>query len=271
MPPWIAALLGIVEGLTEYLPVSSTGHLILVGHWLKLEGDAAKDFDVVIQAGAVLAVLVHYRVLLAKRARGLFSGDPDAKRLLAVLVAAFLPAAIVGFALRKVIKRVLFGPKPVVAALLVGGVAMIVIERMLARRKEPDRITRLEDVDVKTAFGVGLAQCLALWPGASRSMCTILGGRLLGLSTMVAAELSFLVALPILMAATALDLVKGGRALLGDPSMRMALVIGLLTSFFVAWAVIGLFLRFLQRRGLEPFGWYRIALACVVLVSFTHA
>jgi undecaprenyl-diphosphatase len=285
MPWWMAALLGLVEGLTEYLPVSSTGHLIVVGEWLRLHDDATKDFDVVIQAGAVLAVLVHYRALLAERARGLLQRDPRSTRLVAVVFAAFLPAALAGFALRKSIKAHLFGPKPVVAALLIGGVAMIVIERLLAKREDHGesaeagyrdppavaprrpRIDRLEDVDVPTAFKVGLAQCLALWPGASRSMCTILGGRLLGLSNVVAAELSFLVALPLLGAATALDLWKGRHGLLGDPAMRSALVIGLVTSFFVAWAVIGWFLRVLQRRGLAPFGWYRIAFACVVLVS----
>jgi len=264
MPLWMAVVLGIVEGLTEYLPVSSTGHLILVSHALGLHDEATKTFEVVIQSGAVLAVLVHYRVLLGKRASGLFRRDPDSMRLLYALIAAFIPTAIAGLLLRKAIKRHLFGPIPVAAALIAGGLLMLVIERVLAKRgRKP--IERLEEVDAKRGFLIGVAQCVSLWPGASRAMCTIVGGQLCGLSTATAAEFSFLLALPVLGAATALDLYKGGKALVATGSAKAALATGFVVSFVVAWLVIGLFLRFLRRRGLEVFGWYRILLGGVVL------
>ena len=269
MPLWIAAVLGIVEGLTEFLPVSSTGHLILVGHALGVEGDASKAFEVVIQSGAMVAVIVHYRRLLAERVLGLVRREPAAIKLAGALLAAFVPTAIAGLLLRKAIKAYLFKPIPVVAALIVGGVAMIVIERALARKTLPEGAdgTKLEDVGMRRGLMVGLAQCLSLWPGTSRAMCTIVGGRLTGLSTRVAAEFSFLLAIPVLGAATALDLAKSGKELIATRDAQLGLAVGFVVSFLVAWAVIALFLRFLRTRGLEPFGWYRIAVGLVVLVS----
>ena len=268
MPVWIAAVLGVVEGLTEYLPVSSTGHLILVGHMLGLRDESAKTFEVVIQSGAVLAVLVHFRELLARRAVGLFRRDPDALRLAGALLAAFVPTAIGGLLLRKAIKKHLFGPVPVAIGLIVGGIVMIVVERWYARRTQqrPPTIATLEGVDARRGFAIGVAQCLALWPGASRSMCTIVGGQLLDLSTSAAAEFSFLLALPVLGAATALDLWKGGRALVATHEARVGLAVGFVVSFLVAWAVIRVFLQFIRARGLGAFGWYRIALGAVVLL-----
>ncbi len=265
MPILIAVLLGIVEGLTEYLPVSSTGHLVLAGHWLGLRDDdpATSSFEVVVQLGAVLAVVAHYRVLLGERVRGLASGDPRAKQLLAALAIAFLPTAIAGLALRKAIKAHLFGPLPVAAALIVGGVAMIVIERLRSRRAAP-LADGLEQVTPRRALAIGLGQCLSLWPGTSRSMCTIVAGQLTGLSTGTAAEFSFLLALPTLGAATLYEAMKARHALatsVGDTS----LVVGLVVSFLVAWAVIATFLRYLRTRGLEPFGWYRVVAGAVVL------
>jgi undecaprenyl-diphosphatase len=264
MPLWMALVLGIVEGLTEYLPVSSTGHLILVSHALGLHDEATKTFEVVIQSGAVLAVLVHYRTLLGLRVKGLFRQDPDALRLLGALLSAFVPTAIAGLLLRKAIKARLFGPLPVAGALIVGGVLMVVLERLLSKRSLAP-IDRLEQVDAKRGFLIGVAQCLALWPGASRAMCTIVGGQLCGLTTAVAAEFSFLLALPVLGAATVLDLYKGGRALFATGEARAAVLTGFVVSFLVAWLVIGLFLRFLRSRGLALFGWYRILLGGVVL------
>jgi undecaprenyl-diphosphatase len=270
MPILIAVLLGIVEGLTEYLPVSSTGHLVLAGHWLGLSDDdpARKSFEIVIQLGAVLAVVVHYRALLAERLRGLASKDPFSLRLLSALAIAFAPAAIVGLKWGHAIKELLLKPKPVAAALALGGLVMIVVERFLARRSRPVA-EGLEHVTPQRALMIGLGQCLSLWPGASRSMCTIVAGQLSGLSTGTAAEFSFLLALPTLGAATLYEGMKARHALVANVGVT-SLVIGLLVSFFVAWAVIATFLKYLRTRGLEPFGWYRVVVGAVVLWALAH-
>lgn len=262
MPPLVAALLGIVEGLTEYLPVSSTGHLILAGKALGAEGAGLESFDVVIQLGAVLAVVVEYRRLLGERVRGLFTGKPEARALLVALILGFLPAAIFGFLCRKAIKAHLFGPVPVAAALIVGGILMIAIERIRAQRGITG-LDGLENVTPKRALLIGLGQCISLWPGSSRSMCTIVAGQLTGLSTATAAEFSFLLALPTLGAATLYEGFKA-RQELASGIGTTSLLIGLVVSFLVAWAVIAGFIRYLQRRGLEPFGYYRIALGALV-------
>jgi len=265
MPLSIAVLLGIVEGLTEYLPVSSTGHLVLAGHFLGLRdgAPATSAFEIVIQLGAILAVVAHYRVLLSERLRGLFARDAASLRLLQALAFAFVPTAVAGLLLRKTIKAHLFGPVPVVAALVVGGVAMIAVERVLARRGRP-AADGLEHVTPRRAFAIGLGQCFALWPGASRAMCTIVAGQLTGLSTATSAEFSFLLALPTLGAATLYEGYKS-RHVLAAHVGNTGLMVGLVVSFFVAWAVIASFLRYLKTRGLEPFGWYRIALGVLVL------
>jgi undecaprenyl-diphosphatase len=259
----IAALLGLVEGLTEYLPVSSTGHLILVSYFLGSESEASKSFDIVIQLGAILAVVVHYRALLASRVRGFVTGEKDARGLALALLIGFLPAAVLGLLLRKTIKQHLFGPLPVAVALIVGGLVMIVIERMRAARGVEGEIG-LEHVTPRRALAIGLGQCFSLWPGASRSMCTIVAAQMSGLHTSTAAEFSFLLALPTLGAATLYELVKARSELMTSlgPSQ---LVVGLVVSFVVAWAVIAGFIRYLRRRGLEVFGYYRILLAIVVL------
>ncbi|HEY3595534.1 MAG TPA: undecaprenyl-diphosphate phosphatase [Polyangiaceae bacterium] len=263
MSNWLAALLGLVEGLTEYLPVSSTGHLILVSTFFGSQSEGAKAFDIVIQLGAILAVVIHYRTLLSERVRGLFAGRREAVALAVALLVAFLPAALVGLMLRKTIKAHLFGPGPVAAALIVGGIIMIVIERVRARRHETG-VDGLEQVTPRRALLIGLGQCLSLWPGASRSMCTIVAGQLSGLSTSTAAEFSFLLALPTLGAATLYELYKSRGELSGSIGVSQ-LLIGLVVSFVVAWAVIAAFLQFLRKRGLEVFGYYRIAVAILVL------
>ncbi|MBI2390572.1 MAG: undecaprenyl-diphosphate phosphatase [Deltaproteobacteria bacterium] len=265
MPLWTAAILGIVEGLTEFLPISSTGHLILAAHLLGQHDEAAKSFEIVIQLGAILAVLVHFRRLLALRVAGLFRRDPASLRLLWVIVAAFLPTAVAGLLLRKVIKRHLFGPWPVALALIVGGVVMIAGEIALARRPRQE-LHELEAVTPRQGFVIGVAQCFSLWPGTSRAMTTLLAGRFLGLDPRTSAEVSFLLAIPVLGAATALDLYKDGRALLATSDARAALAVGFVTSFVVAWVAIGWFLGFLRKRGLQGFGWYRIALGIAVFL-----
>jgi len=265
MPLHIAILLGIVEGLTEYLPVSSTGHLVLVAHWLGLSDDdpAGKAFEIVVQLGAILAVLVHYRALLASRARGLWTRELRSLRLLAALAIAFAPAAFAGLLLRKAIKGHLQSPLPVAAALVLGGIVMIVVERWLKRRQKPVEDAGLEAVTPGRALAIGFGQCFSLWPGTSRSMSTIVAGQLVGLSTATAAEFSFLLALPTLGAATLYEGYKS-RAVLAAGVGSVSMIAGLVVSFVVAWAVIASFLKYLKAHGLEPFGWYRVALGCLV-------
>jgi undecaprenyl-diphosphatase len=264
MPLVVALLLGIVEGVTEYLPVSSTGHLVLAGHLLGLSDDdpATSSFEIVVQLGAILAVVAHYRTLLTERARGLVARDPASLRLFAALAIAFVPTAVAGLLLRKFIKAHLFGPLPVAMALFIGGVVMIAIER-IRRINHVTGADGLEHVTPSRALAIGLGQCVSMWPGASRSMCTIVAGQLTGLSTGTAAEFSFLLALPTLGAATLYESYKA-RHVLASHVGGASMAVGLLVSFVVAWAVIASFLRYLRNRGLEPFGWYRVALGAVV-------
>ena len=258
----IAALLGFVEGVTEYLPVSSTGHLILVSHFLGTEGEGAKSFDIVIQLGAILAVVIHYRALLAERTAGLLAGRSDALNLFGALALAFFPTAVAGLLFRKIIRERLFGPIPVAMALVAGGVVMIVVERIRAARKIEGQ-SGLDHVTPLRALIIGVGQCFSLWPGTSRSMCTIVAGQLAGLSTATAAEFSFLLALPTLGAATLYELYKGRHDIFASVGISQ-LAVGMVVSFLVAWAVVASFLRYLRHRGLEPFGYYRIAVAVAV-------
>ena len=259
-----AFLLGLIEGLTEFLPISSTGHLILLGTWLGHSDEASKTLDVVIQFGAILAVVVYYRERLGKLLRGIWQRDPEHVRLALAVAIAFVPSAVVGLLLHKTIKHHLFGPKPVGAALIVGGVVMLIIEAIRSKQDKPAE-DKLEAVTWRRAVAIGLAQCFSLWPGASRSMTTIVGGQMAGLSTSTAADFSFLLAIPTLGAATVYDLLKNGRTLLESPTGPTSLLIGTVVSFVVALAVIATFLRYLKRFGLAPFGVYRIVLGTVVL------
>lgn len=265
MHPLYAVLLGMLEGLTEFLPVSSTGHLILASHALALGGDSVKTFAVVIQAGALCAVAGLYRARISSMWRGLWGVDPAGRRLLVNLVVGFVPAAIAGLLLHRAIKRMLFSPWPVVAALAIGGVAMIVMDRWCLTN--PRRTTTLESIGTKEALIIGAAQCLALWPGTSRSMVTIVAGLLLGWPSTVAAEFSFLLALPTLGAATLFDFMKGGHALFHDVGL-LSLGCGFMTAAVVAVLAIRSFISYLTRHGLAPFGWYRLAVAAAVWVAW---
>lgn len=260
-----ALLLGVVEGLTEFLPVSSTGHLVLLGSQFGHDDEATKALEVVIQLGAVLAAVVYYRSLLAKIVRGLLVRDKDVMRLVLSLGIATVPVAVIGLLFHKKIKAWGFAPAPVAAALILGGVAMIGLE-LYTKRMRPPKDTVLSDVGPKRALAIGAAQCLSLWPGMSRSMTTILGGQLTGLKTATAAEFTFLLAIPVLGSATLFDLAKHGKAIVAAPGGALSLVIGLTSAFVVALAVIAVFLRYLKRYGLAPFGVYRILLGVVVLV-----
>lgn len=264
MISWVqAALLGGVEGLTEYLPVSSTAHIDLAGHWLGVaDVPGFASFDIVIQLGAIVAVLVHYRALIAQRLWGAAHRDPIAIRLWLAIAAGFIPTAILGLILHTLILRYLFGLVTIAAAFVVGGVVMIAVE---AWRKRSGRAWRdgLEQVTPLDGLLIGLGQCVAMIPGTSRSMATIVPGQLRGLSTATAAEFSFLLGLPTLGAATIYEGYKARHELMAHAG-SVAVLIGLVVSFVVALVVIAGFLRYLKRRGLEPFGYYRIILGAVV-------
>jgi undecaprenyl-diphosphatase len=262
---WLhALLLGVLEGLTEFLPVSSTGHLFLFGLLLGHDDEATKALDIVMQLGAVIAVVVFYRARLWSLLRGILQRDPASLRLLIALAYGFFPAAIVGLAFHKKIKAHLMSAGPIAGALIVGGIVMIVIE--LAREKSgQEGEDGLDKVTPRRAILIGLFQCFSLWPGASRSMSTIVGGQIGGLSTATAAEFSFLLSIPTLGAATVFDLYKHGHEILAAPGGAVALAVSMGTSFVVAIVVIAGFLQYLKRHGLVPFGWYRIFLGMLVI------
>jgi undecaprenyl-diphosphatase len=262
-----AGILGAVEGLTEFLPVSSTGHLILAAHAMGLFDKVMKDFEIVIQGGALLAVLWLYRGRVLEALRGLARPGSPGSRLLLGLFVAFLPAAVLGLALHHKIEEHLFGPLPVAAALFVGGVVMVLFERWHRARGGTPAYESVDAIPIRVAFLIGVFQCASLWPGTSRSMVTILAGLLLGCSAVAAAEFSFLLALPTLGAATFYGFWKSREALLhGTAVGPAAMAVGVLAAAVVAGIAIRSFIRWLTRHGLEPFGWYRIALGLLLLV-----
>jgi undecaprenyl-diphosphatase len=266
-----AAILGAVEGLTEFLPVSSTGHLILVAHAMGLVGGEMNAFEVVIQAGALLAVIWLYRTRVRELLAGAVSPHPRGRALLLKLLVAFLPAAVVGLLFHRVIKEHLFGPRPVAIALIAGGVLILVVAGWLRRRRGEAPVRTVDDITVTMALLIGLAQCLSLWPGMSRAMATMLAALVLGASPIAAAEFSFLLALPTLGMATLFDLVQNYEGLTGPALGGPApLAVGLAVSAIVAVLAIRGFLSYVTRRGLAPFGWYRIVLGVIVIVLLWH-
>lgn len=279
--PELAVILGIVEGLTEYLPISSTGHLILVGHWLGFAGEAAANVEISIQLGAILAVVVYerralrsflsqaageqtsFRSLCRRNSwtRAVSQSMAQHRNLwfLIGLFVAFLPAAVIGLLSHRWIEAYLFNPRTVAVASIAGGLIIMAVEAM---RREA-RVTRLEDIGLRTAFWVGVAQCAALIPGTSRSGATIVGALLAGMDRKTATEYSFFLALPTLIAATGYKLVTS--ASLFSTQDLLALGLGLLVAFLVAWAVIAGFLAFVKRHSLLVFAYYRIAMGIAVL------
>ena len=260
---WQAVVLGLVEGVTEYLPVSSTGHLILTSSLLRLDHSDVKEaldtYLVVVQGGAILAVLLLYWPRVVQMARGVLGRDPKGMRLAGNLALAFVPAAVAGALFSHTIKRLLFSPWPVLAALAAGGAWMLWLGRRGARGTGD-----VTAMSWQTALGVGLFQTLALWPGTSRSMVTIGGGALLGLNMVAAAEFSFLLGLPTLGAACLHDLAGSLRH--GGPSMFQQLgrgptALGFAVATVAAVLSVRWLVSFLTRRGLAPFGWYRLALS----------
>ncbi len=252
-------VLGIVEGLTEFIPVSSTGHLILTERLIGYEGRQADIVDVVIQVGAILAVCWLYRAKLWLVVTGL-KGDAGARRFSRNVLIAFIPSVIVGGLAHDFIKQVLFSPYVVVVSLVAGGIAIIVIERWAKRGAVV--AGDVEHLSPSLALGIGLCQLLSLIPGVSRSGATIMGGVALGVERRAATEFSFFLAIPTMFGAATLDLYKN-RDIIGVDDV-MAIGVGLVVSFVVAMAVVRWLVRYVGRHGFEPFGWYRIVFGFVV-------
>ncbi len=265
-----AAVMGVVEGLTEFLPISSTGHLILAGALLGFEGEKAKVFDIAIQTGAILAVVIVYWHKIAGTLVALPTQRMARRFALNVLI-AFLPAVVLGLLFGKFIKSHLFTPTVVASTFIVGGFIILWVEGWGSRRKPDEhpndhaRIQNVESMTPKDAFKVGLVQCLAMVPGTSRSGATIIGGMLLGLSRKAATDFSFYLAIPTLIGAGAYSLYKE-RALLSMADLPVFLV-GLLFSFLSAWVCVRWLLRYIASHSFVPFAWYRIAFGCVVLLT----
>lgn len=260
MASWyVAIILGIVEGLTEFLPVSSTGHLIITGHLLGFTGSKAETFEIVIQLGAILAVVVLYwdrfTGLLRANPKQRFSGSYG----LWLLFLTSLPASVVGLLAHKYIKAYLFSPTTVAIALGVGAIFIFIVEGMDKEQKT----TSLDEITPTLALGIGLFQCLALWPGFSRSAATIMGGTLLGAKRAVAAEYSFIAAVPIMFAATGYDFLKNHA--LFESGDLLFLAIGFVVAFISAWIAVKSFIYLLGKLTLRPFAVYRLALAPLVL------
>jgi undecaprenyl-diphosphatase len=274
-----AAVMGIVEGLTEFLPISSTGHLILAGSLLGFADAKAKVFDIAIQTGAIFAVILVYAQRLRETLAGITS-QPRAQRFALNVLIGFLPAAVLGLLLGKMIKAHLFTPQVVAATFILGGFVILWAERRAAAARVPQPvdvrwgearaparavIETVDDMSPLDALKVGLVQCLAMIPGTSRSGATIIGGMLMGLSRQAATDFSFFLAIPTLIGAGAYSLYKE-RALLSAADAPMFLV-GLFFSFVSAWICVRWLLRYVATHNFVPFAWYRIAFGILVLVT----
>lgn len=256
-----ALLLGVVEGLTEFLPVSSTGHLILVGDILDFNDERGKVFEIAIQLAAILAVCWDYRARLARLAQG-FLRHPRESRLVFHLLVGFLPAAVLGVMFHHAIKTYLFNPVTVAAALIVGGLAILYIEK----RVYAPRVETVDDMSWQQALKIGFAQSLAMFPGVSRAGATIMGGIVFGLSRRAATEFSFFLAIPTMFAATFYDVYKNWQ-LLSAPDLPV-FAVGFVASFVAAMLAVKALLRFVSHHSFIPFAWYRIGLGLVVLAYY---
>jgi undecaprenyl-diphosphatase len=256
---WKVVVIGIVEGLTEFLPVSSTGHIILAEHVLHFEGPPGKVFEIVIQLGAILAICFLYRAKIWSTAMGVMRRERTATRFAGAVVLAFLPAAIVGVVAHKYIKALLFSPMVVAISLIVGGVIILLVERYALR----PRIKSLDEVDFRTALVIGVCQCLAMIPGVSRSGATIMAARAMRVDRATAAEFSFFLAMPTMLGAAFYDLYKNWSTLNWDGGIVIA--IGFVAAMVSAGLVVGAFVRFISRHGFAPFAWYRIVVGALAL------
>jgi undecaprenyl-diphosphatase len=258
-----AVILGVVEGLTEFLPISSTGHLILVNHWLAFNAEFTKMFDVVIQLGAILAVIVYFWSRLNPFGKAkTTAGQQQTFTLWRKTFIGVLPILVVGFFLKNHIEAYLFNPLVVSFALVVWGVALIGIEN----HKMNSSFNSVDALDYKTALLIGLFQCLALVPGTSRSAATIVGAMLLGASRVAALEFSFFLAIPTMIIASGYSLLKAGMGMT-VPEL-LVLATGFVISFLVAWLVIAALLNFIGKRDFKPFAYYRVVLGILMLIYF---
>lgn len=262
---WKAFFLGIVEGITEFLPISSTGHLILFGDWINFQSNEAKVFEVVIQLGSILAVVWIFRHRLFQLIRGTFRLEPVEVAFTRNLLIAFLPSAIVGLLFIKAIKALFFHPGVVVVTLVLGGFIMLWVERRRPANSadaQPEQVQTLENITWKQALIVGFAQCLAMVPGTSRSGATIIAGMLSGIQRKTATEFSFFLAMPTMLAAAVYDFYKHAD-LLTQQDM-LAIAVGFVSAFICALFVVRAILVFVSRHTYRAFGWYRIGLGLVV-------
>jgi undecaprenyl-diphosphatase len=256
-----ALVLGIVEGITEFLPISSTGHLIIAGDLLDFNDDKGKVFEIVIQLGAILAVVWEYHAKLLGVARGMFS-DVRAQRFIVNLLVAFLPAALLGLFFHDAIKVYLFNPVSVAIALILGGFVILWVEG----RPRTARVADIDGITWRDALLIGIAQCVSLIPGTSRAGATIIGGLLTGLSRMAATEFSFFLAIPIMFAATGFDLYKS-RDLLHTADLPM-FAVGFVMAFVSALIAVKGLLRYIAHHTFNTFAWYRIVFGAIVLAYF---
>lgn len=261
-----AVILGIVEGITEFLPISSTGHLIIVGDIIRFTDPKAyvDMYKEVIQLGAILAIVVLYRVKIVSTFKNLFGGDKSGFKFWLNILVAFMPAAVLGLLLNSFIEDKLFSTKTVAAALVVGGIFMIIIEN---KYKGKAVTKNIDNVNLSQAFKIGIFQCFALWPGMSRSASTIMGAWISGLDTVAAAEFSFFLAIPTMIAASGYSLLKHGVSNINSLQW-ISLAAGFIVSFLVALLVVDAFLSFLKKKGMKVFSVYRIILGVIILVYF---
>jgi len=259
-----AAIMGVVEGLTEFLPISSTGHLILAGTLLGFDDDKAKVFDIAIQTGAIFAVILVYWQKIRDTVVALPT-DKQAQQFALNVLIAFIPAVVLGLLFGKAIKANLFTPVVVASTFIIGGFIILWAEKRQARNPAVARIHAVEDMSTMDALKVGLVQCFAMIPGTSRSGATIIGGMLLGLSRKAATDFSFYLAIPTLIGAGVYSLYKE-RALLSVADVPM-FAVGLLFSFLSAWLCIRWLLKYIASHSFVPFAWYRIAFGIVVLAT----
>lgn len=259
-----AALLGVIEGLTEFLPISSTGHLIIIGDLLDFNNDKGKVFEIAIQLAAVMAVMWAYRQKVMTVTAGMVQRDAVAWRFATNLMIAFLPAAVLGLLFHSAIKSLLWSPVTVAVALIVGGFVILLVEKRMAHT--PPRIQTVDDMQWHDALKVGAAQSFALIPGTSRSGATIMGGLIFGLSRTAATEFSFFLAIPTMTAATVYDVYKNwGLFSIADLPM---FAIGFVMSFIAAMIAVKALLRYVASHTFAPFAWYRIVFGCFVLWYF---
>jgi undecaprenyl-diphosphatase len=259
-----AIIMGLVEGFTEFLPISSTGHLILAGSLLNFTGEKVKVFEIAIQAGAMLAVIWEYRQRIGTVLAGLTS-DPKQQKFAINLIVAFLPAAVLGLLFSKAIKAHLFAPVPVALAFIIGGFVILWVENRNKERKDAVRIDSVDDMTLLDAFKIGCAQAFALIPGTSRSGATIIGGMLFGLSRKAATEFSFFLAIPTLLGATVYSVYKE-RALLSAADLPL-FGIGGIAAFVSAFLCVRWLLRYISSHDFTVFAWYRIVFGIVVIAS----